>query len=91
MRSYVVYVLIVCGTLLALAPIASDIVQAQQLAEFASQRPDFNGPAFFRQPLDENYRLGSWVLGIAMISLGIIRGWRPAAVMGENYPLGATS
>jgi hypothetical protein len=78
MRSYVVFVLILCGTLLALAPIGSDFVQGRQIAEFVSQDVDLSGKPFFRQPLDENYRLASWVLGIAMISLGIIKGWQPA-------------
>jgi hypothetical protein len=74
MRKYVAIILIVCGTLLASAPIVSDFAQAivvrQALAE--SQAP--GAPHFFRQPLEESYRLGCWILGAAMIGLGIIRG-----------------
>jgi hypothetical protein len=77
MRSYVAIVLIVCGTVLAAAPIVSDVVQATQVSEYLTKLGSAAGRQFFRQPLEESYRLGCWILGGAMISLGIIGGCRP--------------
>jgi hypothetical protein len=68
-------VLIVCGTFLALAPSVSNFIQGWQVAEAISGRPLVNTTGFFRQPLEESYSVGAWLLGRAMVGLGIIRGW----------------
>jgi len=78
MRHLIALVLIVCGTVLAMAPVASEFVQREQIAEIAS-RQDQAGPIkFVPQPLEETYRVGGWILGAAMIGLGIIGVWRHA-------------
>jgi hypothetical protein len=72
MRNCVAIVLIVCGTLLASAPAVSDFLQAREVAQQLSDKAATAQRTFFRQPLEEGYRVGSWILGGAMISLGII-------------------
>jgi len=77
MRTYVAVILIVCGTLLASAPFVSDFAQTVVIKQALAEPPATGVPAhFFRQPLEESYRLGCWILGGAMISLGIIGGSR---------------
>ena len=75
MRIYVATVLVLCGTLMAIAPIASDFIQNQQIVDLVS-----NGGVwtYVRPPLKDDFCVASWVLGGAMIGLGIIRGWQPA-------------
>jgi hypothetical protein len=76
MRAHVAIILIVCGTLLASAPVVSDFAQAVVIRQ-ALAEPQASGPRhFFKQPLEESYRLGCWILGGAMIGLGIIGGSR---------------
>jgi hypothetical protein len=72
MRNYVAILLIVCGTLLAIAPIVSDFAQAVVISQALGEPRVPGTPFFFRQPLEESYRLGCWILGGTMISLGII-------------------
>jgi hypothetical protein len=75
MRKYPAIVLIVCGTLLALAPSASDFIQGLQVAEALSGHSPANPSGFYRQPLEESYRIGTWLLGGSMVGLGLIGGW----------------
>jgi hypothetical protein len=74
MRHFVAVTLIACGTLLASAPIGSDFAQALIVRETLAESPAAGGLHFFRQPLEESYRLGCWILGGTMIGLGIIGG-----------------
>jgi hypothetical protein len=67
--------MIASGTILALAPTASDFIQGWQMAEAISGQAVADPSGFFRQPLEESYRVGAWILGSAMIGLGITRGW----------------
>jgi len=76
MRTYVAVSLIVCGTLLSLTPSVSEYLQGQQVAQFLSEHQDGAAWTFFRQPLDEEYRLAGWILGGTMIGLGILGGCR---------------
>jgi hypothetical protein len=73
MRKYTAIALIVCGTLLALAPIASDLIQGLEIAEALSARSPVHPSGFYRQPLEESYRIATWLLGGSMIGLGLIR------------------
>ena len=79
MRGYVVFMLIVCGTFLAAAPVASDFLQGQQIAQSIADQTALQGTTYFRQPLEESYRVATWILGVALIGLGIIKGWSPPA------------
>ena len=76
MRYLIAIVLIVCGTLLAMAPTASEYLQGEQISQMLAERADSVGTPFFRQPLDEEYRVGGWLLGGAMICLGAMQGCR---------------
>jgi hypothetical protein len=78
MRKSLAIVLIVCGTFLALAPSASEFIQGLEVAKALSGRSPAHPSGFYRQPLEECYRLGTWLLGGSMVGLGIIRGWVPA-------------
>ena len=78
MRKYTAIALIVCGTLLALAPVASDFIQGLEVAEALSGRSPAQPSGFYRQSLEESYRIGTWLLGGSMASLGLIRGWARA-------------
>jgi hypothetical protein len=75
MRFYVAVVLVLCGTLMAIAPIASDFIQNQQIAELVSHGAEWT---YVRPPLKDDFCVASWIMGGAMIGLGIIRGWQPA-------------
>jgi hypothetical protein len=79
MRQFVAIVLIVCGTLLAMAPAASNFLQGQEIAEYLARQHTVGPLRFVPQPLEEAYRLGAWILGAGMIGLGIIGAWRYAA------------
>jgi hypothetical protein len=83
MRKYTAIVLIVCGTFLALAPSASDFIQGLKVAEALSGRSHANPSGFYRQPLEESYRIGTWLLGGSMVGLGLIRGWVAAKCEGD--------
>jgi hypothetical protein len=67
--------LIVCGTLLVLAPIGSDFIQGLEIAEALSGRSPVHLSGFYRQPLEESYRIATWLLGGSMVALGLTRGW----------------
>jgi hypothetical protein len=73
MRHYIAPSLIVCGSLLALAPFVSDTLQGWRIADALAGRIADNPFGFFRQPLDETYLLGTWIIGGAMITVGIVR------------------
>lgn len=80
MRHYVATVLIFCGTVLALAPTASDYLQERELAQLESRQELVGSHTFIRQPLGEEYRIGAWLLGGGMICLGILGGWQKPRV-----------
>jgi hypothetical protein len=73
MRHFVTTSLIVCGTLLALAPFVSDTLQGWRIADALAGRVADSPFGFFRQPLDELYLVGAWVIGGAMITVGIVQ------------------
>jgi hypothetical protein len=78
MRNYIAIALIVCGTLLALAPILSDCIQGLEIAKALSGRWPIYPSGFYRQPLEESYRIATWLLGGSMIGLGFTSGWLSA-------------
>jgi hypothetical protein len=83
MRKYTAIALIVCGTILALAPVVSDFIQGLAVAEAMSGRSPREPSGFYRQPLEESYRIGTWLLGGSMAGLGLISGWVPAKSVRE--------
>jgi hypothetical protein len=74
MRSSVAIALIVCGTLFALVPSASDYLQGYQVSQFLADRMVQPGVTRIHTPFGETYRASAWVLGAAMISLGAVSG-----------------
>jgi hypothetical protein len=76
MRYKVWIALIVCGTLLALAPPVSDYISNYQISRVLLERKDFNSVSFGIAPMSSEYRFGCWALGAAMIGIGVIGGWR---------------
>jgi hypothetical protein len=84
MRNHIAIVLILCGTVLALAPSASDYLQGWQMAQAMSEPASATASGFFRQPLEETYRIGTWILGGTMVGLGILFGSRRTRSMASN-------
>lgn len=92
MRGSVAVALIVCGTLFALMPSASDYFHGYQVSQFLTDRTIQSGITRIHQPFGETYRASAWVLGAAMISLGVVSGgWaakqaaiRPALAGGRH-------
>jgi hypothetical protein len=74
MRNCTAIALIFCGTILTLAPTASDLVQGFTVAKALSARPPGHPFAFYRQPLEESYRVGTWLLGGSMVVFGLAVG-----------------
>lgn len=76
MRYKIWITLIVCGTLLVLAPPLSDYLSNYRLSLLLVERKDFNSINFGLAPMSSEYRFGCWALGAAMILVGTIGGWR---------------
>jgi hypothetical protein len=74
MRSSVAITLIVCGTVFALMPSASDYFHGYQVSQFLADRTLLRGITPIHQPFGETFRASAWVLGAAMISLGAVSG-----------------
>lgn len=74
MRSSVAVTLIVCGTIFALVPTASDYFHGYQLSQFLTDRTIQTGITRIHQPFSETYRAAAWVLGATMIGLGVLTG-----------------
>jgi hypothetical protein len=72
MRSSVAITLIVCGTLFALFPSASDYLQGYQVSQFLADRTIRSGITKIHQPFGETFRAAAWVLGATMIGLGAV-------------------
>lgn len=77
MRSSVAVALVVCGTLFALLPVASDYYHGYQVSQFLSDRIVQTGVTRIHQPFGETFRASAWVLGGVMIGLGAIGGMAP--------------
>jgi hypothetical protein len=74
MRSSVAVALIVCGTMFALMPVASDYFHGYQVSQFLSDRYVQFGVTRIHQPFGETFRASAWVLGGVMIGLGAVSG-----------------
>lgn len=77
MRYEVVTTLILCGTLLVLAPPISDYLARRQVVEVFVARTEFNNVTLNVEPLSSEYRLGCWILGAAMICIGVFGAMKP--------------
>jgi hypothetical protein len=78
MRSSLAVTLVVCGTIFALVPVASDYFHGYQVSQFLTDRTIQSGITRIHQPLGETYRAAAWVLGSTMIGLGVAGGGWPA-------------
>ncbi len=85
MRHEVAIVLIICGTLLALAPPASDFLKERQATQVVLQREDITHWTISGTAMSSEYRFGCWALGAVMIGVGIYGGWRREAAADDPY------
>lgn len=86
MRYKIWLTLIVCGTLIVLAPPLSDYLFNHQVSQMLIERKDFANFSFGIAPMSSPYRFGCWALGSLMIAVGIIGGWRePASHPDEDH------
>lgn len=76
MRYKIWLALIICGTIIVLAPPLSDYLANHRISEILIERKDFNSVNFGLSPMSGEYRFGCWALGAAMILVGTIGGWR---------------
>jgi hypothetical protein len=74
MRTLVAIVLILCGTLLVLAPALMDFMDRISIAALLADRTDLNSISLSPQPMAAIYRLVCWTLGGAMILIGTAGG-----------------
>jgi hypothetical protein len=79
MRYKIWLTLIICGTIIVLAPPLSDFLASHRISTILLERKDFNSVNFGLAPMSEQYRFGCWALGAAMILVGTIGGWREDA------------
>lgn len=80
MRSSVAVALVVCGTLFAVLPVASDYYHGYQVSQFLADRTVQTGVTRIHQPFGETFRASAWVLGGVMIGLGAVGGMAPAGM-----------
>jgi hypothetical protein len=79
MRYHIWMTLVMCGTLIVLAPPISDYLAGYQLQKILSERKDIGNVNFGLGtvgPMSENYRFGCWALGAAMIAVAVVGGSR---------------
>jgi hypothetical protein len=79
MRYKIWLALIICGTIIVLAPPVSDYLANRGILEMLVERKDFNRVSLALPPMSTEYRFGCWGLGAAMILVGTIGGWREDA------------
>lgn len=88
MRHPIAIVLIFCGTLLVLAPPASDYLREREATLLLRERSDFTQVRLATDALSTEYRFGCWALGAAMIAVGIYGAW-PREVAAQDGRPGA--
>jgi hypothetical protein len=76
--------LIICGTILVLAPPLSDYLDNYRVSQMLIERKDINRVSFNQAPMSSEYRFGCWALGGAMVLIGTIGGWREDAAGPDN-------
>jgi hypothetical protein len=86
MRHEVAIVLIICGTLLALAPPASDYYNQREALQVLVDRPNLDDLHITFPQMSSEYRFGCWALGAAVIGVGIYGGWRRRQPPRANVP-----
>jgi len=79
MRYKIWMTLIICGTIIVLAPPMSDYLSNYRISQMLIERKDFNSVSLGILPMSSEYRFGCWALGAAMILVGILGGWREDA------------
>ena len=84
MRNNIAIVLVLCGTILALAPEVSDFMQGWRMAQAMSEPVSATASGFFRQPLEQSYRIGTWNLGGTLVGFGIVFGAARAWSISNN-------
>jgi hypothetical protein len=85
MRYKIWLTLIICGTIIVLAPPLSDYLINYRISEMLIERKDFNSVSFGLSPMSSQYRFGCWALGATMILVGVIGGWREEASRIEDH------
>jgi hypothetical protein len=85
MRYKIWMTLIICGTIIVLAPPMSDYLSNYRISQMLIERKDFNSVSLGMLPMSSEYRFGCWALGAAMILVGILGGWREDAGVPDNH------
>jgi hypothetical protein len=85
MRYKIWMTLIICGTIIVLAPPLSDYLSNYRISQMLIERKDFNSVSLGILPMSSEYRFGCWALGAAMILVGVIGGWREDGDMPDNH------
>lgn len=92
MRHELAVTLVVCGTLLALAPPLYDYfagrAQASAMLEVVkavASQSDAKIQTTVWPQLSSDYRFGCWMLGAMTIAIGVIGGWRRASYHHAEY------
>jgi hypothetical protein len=71
MRTAIAIALIVCGTLLVLAPAIHDFLLAAQVADVLVTRTDLTSVRG-GEPLAFLYKLVCWMIGVAMVGTAVV-------------------
>ena len=79
MRYKIWIALIMCGTLLVLAPPISDYMASYQIANVLEAQKESQKINFIVTPMSGGYRFGCFLLGATMIGVGVFGGWREPA------------
>lgn len=85
MRTAIAITLIICGTLLVLAPAIYDFLLAAQVTDVLVTRTDLNSVRA-GEPLASFYRLVCWVVGVAMIATAVICSISLPVSQGRDVP-----
>jgi hypothetical protein len=85
MRYKIWMTLIICGTIIVLAPPLSDYLSNYRISQMLIERKDFNSVSLGLSPMSSEYRFGCWALGAAMIVVGVLGGWREDPGVSDNH------
>jgi hypothetical protein len=75
MKIEIAITLIICGTILIAVPPASDYLQRDQVAKVMIEKPEATS-VMVGEAMSEEYRLGCWFTGAAMIGVAVIASLR---------------
>jgi ABC-type phosphate transport system auxiliary subunit len=72
MKTEISIALIICGTILIIAPPASDYLYRQDVKQVLIEKPDATTVTFSGDVMSEEYRIACWMVGTGMIVVTVI-------------------